>query len=37
MPFTDKQKQWLWFVCLWCAGLAGAFVLAQAAKWLFHF
>jgi hypothetical protein len=35
-PFTDKQKQWLWFAALWCAGVAGAFVLAQATRWLFH-
>jgi hypothetical protein len=33
-PFTKKQQQWLWFVVLWCGGLAAAFLLAYATRWL---
>lgn len=25
---TKKQQQWLWFVVLWCGGLAAAALLA---------
>ena len=27
-PFTKKQQQWLWFLLLWCGGLAAAVLLA---------
>lgn len=32
---TEPQKQWLWFVALWCGGLAAAALLARATRWLF--
>jgi len=32
--FTNRQKQWLWFAGLWLSGVAGMFLLAQAARWL---
>ena len=25
---TEKQKQWLWFVGLWCGGLSAVMLLA---------
>jgi hypothetical protein len=25
---TDKQKQWLWFIGLWCGSLSAVFLLA---------
>jgi hypothetical protein len=31
---TDKQRQWLWFAALWCGGIAGAFFLAYAVRWV---
>jgi len=34
-PRTDKQRQWAWFVGLWCAGLLAAYLLAAAARLLF--
>jgi hypothetical protein len=33
-PITEKQKQWLWFVGLWFAGLGAVAVLAYAVRWL---
>jgi hypothetical protein len=27
-PFTKKQQQWMWFMVLWCGGLASAALLA---------
>ncbi len=24
---TDKRRQWLWFLVLWCGGLAAALIL----------
>jgi hypothetical protein len=27
-PFTEKQKQWLWFVALCLGGLSATFILA---------
>jgi hypothetical protein len=32
-PFTEKQREWLWFAGLWCGGLAAALALAQAVRW----
>ena len=32
--FTEKQRQWLWFGLLWCAGLAAAFILASVVRWV---
>jgi len=34
LKFSNKKKQWLWFVALWCGGLAAMFLLAAAARWL---
>jgi hypothetical protein len=31
---TEKQRQWLWFVVLCCAGLVGTWALAFFARWL---
>jgi hypothetical protein len=31
---TKKQQQWLWFVVLWCGGLAGAALLAYLVRLL---
>lgn len=31
-PRTDKQRQWAWFVGLWCAGLLAVYLLAAAAR-----
>jgi hypothetical protein len=25
---TEKQRQWLWFLLLWCGGLGGTLLLA---------
>ena len=33
-PRTKKQQQWLWFVLLWCGGLATAALLAYVARLL---
>jgi len=33
-PITKNQKQWLWFVGLWCAGLLSVAVLAYGVRWL---
>lgn len=29
-----RLKQWLWFVVLWCAGLASVLVMAYPIKWV---
>lgn len=31
---TKKQKEWLWFVGLWCAGFATISVVASLLRWL---
>jgi len=31
-PRTKKQQQWLWFVLLWCGGLATAALLAYVVR-----
>jgi hypothetical protein len=31
---TKKQNQWLWFIGLWFAGLAVAFMLASVIRWM---
>jgi hypothetical protein len=31
---TRKQRQWLWFAGLWCAGLIAAWVLATLTRWI---
>lgn len=33
-PFTDKQRQWVWFIMLWSGGLAAALALAWAVRWV---
>ncbi len=30
---TSRQKQWLWFILLWCAGLAVVLTLSYIIKW----
>lgn len=32
MQLSEKQKQWLWFIGLWCGGLASVFILAKIIK-----
>ena len=29
---TKKQKQWLWFIGLWCAGLLSVFAISYIIK-----
>lgn len=31
---TENQKQWLWFIGLWCAGFVSVAILAYAVRWL---
>jgi hypothetical protein len=31
---SRKQRQWVWFVALWCAGLGAALVLAYGLRLL---
>jgi uncharacterized membrane protein len=31
--FTEKQKQWLWFIALCLGGLSATFVLAALVRW----
>ncbi|NNJ99440.1 MAG: DUF2474 domain-containing protein [Desulfatitalea sp.] len=33
-PITSSQRQWLWFVALWFAGLMSVSVLAYGMRWL---
>ena len=33
---TDKQRQWLWFAALWCAGLAAALSLSSLLRWIVY-
>lgn len=33
-PSTDRRRQWLWFVLLWCGGLSAAWLLAAAVRWV---
>ena len=30
---TEKQRQWLWFMALWCGGLAATLLLAYGLRW----
>ena len=31
---TDKKRQWLWFVFLWCGGLLATLALSYGYRWL---
>jgi len=31
---TKKQQQWVWFIGLWCGGLAAVLLLARIIRWL---
>lgn len=31
---TDRQRQWMWFVLLWCSGLLAALGLSYLARWM---
>ncbi len=31
-PISEKKKQWLWFVALWCGGFATLFVISLMIK-----
>jgi hypothetical protein len=31
---TKKQRQWLWFVGLWCGSLSAVFLLAYIIRWM---
>ena len=31
---TKKQKQWAWFVGLWCVGLSSALTLGYIIRWM---
>jgi hypothetical protein len=31
---SAKQKQWTWFVSLWCAGVGAALLLSYGARWV---
>jgi len=33
-PFTEKQKQWLWFIGLWLGGLSAVLLLAALIRWM---
>jgi hypothetical protein len=33
-PLTEKQRQWMWFVGLWCSGLAAVLLLAYLIRWM---
>lgn len=33
-PCTEKQRQWLWFIFLWCAGLSLTALLAYVMRWV---
>lgn len=34
---TKIQKQWLWFIGLWCAGFVSVAILAYTVRWLIRF
>jgi|MudIll2142460700_1097286.scaffolds.fasta_scaffold124470_1 hypothetical protein len=31
---TEKQRQWLWFVLLWCGGIIGTLLLTYAIRFM---
>ena len=31
---TEKQRQWAWFVVLWCGGLSTALALGCVIRWM---
>ena len=31
---TEKQRQWLWFVLLWCAGMIGTLLLTYSIRFV---
>jgi len=31
---TDRRRQWLWFIVLWCAGLSATLALAYTVRFL---
>lgn len=31
---SEKKKQWLWFVSLWCGGLATVSAMGYVIKWM---
>ncbi len=33
-PLTEKQRQWIWFILLWCGGLIGTLLLSYAMRWV---
>jgi hypothetical protein len=33
-PITDKSKQWLWFIGLWCGGLTAMGLVVNAVRFL---
>lgn len=35
-PFTEKQRQWLWFIALCLGGLAVTFALATIVRWVVY-
>ena len=33
-PPTEKRRQWMWFVLLWCGGLCATLVFSYLFKWI---
>lgn len=33
-PLTEKQRQWIWFILLWCGGLCTTVLLSYALRWV---
>jgi hypothetical protein len=33
---TLRQRQWAWFLLLWCAGLCAVAAMAYPLRWLMH-
>ena len=33
-PLTKNQRQWAWFVGLWCGGLTAVLLLAYLIRWM---
>lgn len=31
---TNKHRQWLWFIGLWCGGLVAVLLLSQLTRWV---